>query len=128
MILKTRTFVEDRFLFLLSLFVGMAFLHPTFAQTQPTATNATEIGSTTFKANWNAVPNATSYRLDVSTTPFEALDIAGWTFPTAAATNNIGSTNNNINSRALSSNSSFTVSGGQASRKGWNIATNTDYW
>lgn len=128
MILNNRTFVEDRFIFLLSLFVGMVFLHPTFAQTQPTATNATEIGSTTFKANWNAVPNATSYYLDVSTTPFENYDIAGWTFPTAAVTNNIGSTNNDVNSRALSSNAQFSVIGGRASRTGWNIATNTDYW
>src|SRR5690606_8307399 len=76
----------------------------------------------------NTVPDATSYRLDVSTTPFENFNIVGWTFPTAAVTNDIGSTNNNINSRALSSNSSITVSGGQASRKGWNLATNTDYW
>lgn len=128
MILKTKTFSGDRFFLMFYLFMSIVFLHPTLVQAQPTATNATEIGSTTFKTNWNAVPNATSYLLDVSTTPFEALDIAGWTFPTAAVTNNIGSANNAVDSLALSSNAQFSVIGGRASRTGWNIATNTDYW
>ena len=35
----------------------------------PVATAATVVGSTTFTANWDAVTDATSYRLDVSTSP-----------------------------------------------------------
>lgn len=35
----------------------------------PTATAGTSVGQTQFTANWNAVTNATSYRLDVSTSP-----------------------------------------------------------
>lgn len=36
----------------------------------PVAVNATNITNTTFGAQWTAVSGATSYRLDVSTTPF----------------------------------------------------------
>lgn len=131
MILKTKTFSGDRFFLMFYLFMSIVFLHPTLVQAQPTATNATEIGSTTFKTNWNAVPNATSYRLDVSTTPFENFNIAGWTFPTngtdlSFVNNNIESPNNS--GKQFISNAVFSVSGGRASRTGWNNATNTDYW
>jgi hypothetical protein len=37
--------------------------------TAPTATAATSIQNTQFTANWDAVPGATGYRLDVSTSP-----------------------------------------------------------
>lgn len=63
----------------------------------PIATAATPIGVTSFSANWNAVPNAASYRLDVSTSPTfgaASTSLAEWTFPAKSAVANIASTNN----------------------------------
>jgi hypothetical protein len=42
----------------------------TGAFSPPTATDASNVLSDGFTANWNAVPGATSYSLDVNTTPF----------------------------------------------------------
>ncbi|NUY82361.1 lamin tail domain-containing protein [Flavobacterium sp. MAH-1] len=39
------------------------------APNAPTALDASPVGATTFTANWSAVPGATSYKLDVSTSP-----------------------------------------------------------
>ncbi|MBV2196223.1 MAG: hypothetical protein KUL78_06940, partial [Flavobacterium sp.] len=47
----------------------------------PIAFPATNISSNSFTANWFALPGNPSYRLDVSTTPFDSYDIVGWTFP-----------------------------------------------
>ncbi|MFN8246365.1 MAG: hypothetical protein U0T56_08310 [Ferruginibacter sp.] len=55
----------------------------------PVATAATNINSTSFTANWDAVTGATGYRLDVSTSNTftgAPVTLAGWTFPTSGAT------------------------------------------
>lgn len=83
---------------LLTVFLTFLFVNNTYAQ--PTATAATNIGSTTFRANWNAVSGASSYYLDVSTTPFNNVNLVGWTFPNTNSYNlesvsaNITSANN----------------------------------
>ncbi|MGD1045885.1 MAG: hypothetical protein ABR936_11260, partial [Bacteroidota bacterium] len=46
--------------------------------TGPLATNATNITSTSFSANWDSVTIATSYRLDVSTSPRFGSFISGY--------------------------------------------------
>ena len=47
----------------------------------PTATAGTSIGQTQFTANWNAVAGATSYRLDVSTSPTFTAGLASGNTP-----------------------------------------------
>lgn len=113
-------------LFLTFLFVGNAYA-------QPTATAATDIRSTTFTANWGAVASATSYRLDVSTTPFNDIDIVGWTFPSSGASiyPNIGNSLNSANQLFTNSGSVDLRSIGAeflAASKGWNNGQNTKYW
>lgn len=44
----------------------------------PVATAATNLGSTSFTANWNAVTGATSYRLDISTSSDFSSFVAGF--------------------------------------------------
>lgn len=52
--------------------------------TAPVALEANPVGTTSFTANWNAVPGATGYRLDVSSDPaFEGpySSVVAWNFP-----------------------------------------------
>lgn len=73
-----------------------SFTTPTIAA--PVATAATSLGSSSFVANWNAVLGATGYVIDVSTTPFELLDIVGWNFPNNPDNNvaDLGITENSL--------------------------------
>lgn len=112
--------------FLTFLFVGNAYA-------QPTATAATDIRSTTFTANWGAVASATSYRLDVSTTPFNDIDIVGWTFPSSGASINPDIATSNNLSKQLITNSSgiiFDTVGSEmvAASNGWRSGSNSKYW
>lgn len=113
-------------LFLTFLFVGNAYA-------QPTATAATDIRSTTFTANWGAVASANSYRLDVSTTPFNDIDIVGWTFPSSGASINPDIATSNNLSKQLITNSSGIIfpnvgSGKVAASNGWRSGSNSKYW
>lgn len=63
---------------------------------RPTAGAATAVTATNFTANWEAVPGATSYQLDVSTSPafnsflpgYQGLTVAGTSHPVTGLTPN----------------------------------------
>ncbi|AWA30348.1 hypothetical protein HYN48_09750 [Flavobacterium magnum] len=50
--------------------IRSAMPHSVLVAAAPVAVQATNVMNTTFGAQWTVVPGATSYRLDVSTTPF----------------------------------------------------------
>ncbi|MFY8098051.1 MAG: hypothetical protein ACOVMH_09565 [Flavobacterium sp.] len=100
----------------------------------PIAINATGVNSSNFTANWNAILGATSYFLDVSTTPFTDIDIVGWTFPASGTITapDITSTNNSNNALSvvgagpISSIFGSTTYAPSASQ--WEGGANTKYW
>ncbi|WP_291275974.1 hemoblobin-interacting domain-containing protein [Flavobacterium sp.] len=102
--------------------------------TAPVATAATNVNATSFTANWNAMPGATSYVIDVYTKTVQSNQtVAAWTFPTDGA---VLSTDiyNSYNSGKLVSTTggSITDSAGlttQApSANAWQSGSGTKYW
>ncbi|KEY18805.1 T9SS type A sorting domain-containing protein [Kaistella antarctica] len=104
----------------------------------PVATAATNITTNSFTANWNAVPGATSYKLDVSTSPFfTALNsLAEWTFPTDGRilTPDSGKASSLNLNQELSTDGSTSISDvagfktRAATRTKWQYSGNDKYW
>lgn len=102
----------------------------------PVATAGTNVGSTSFTANWNSVVDAASYRLDVSTSPTFSggnISLAEWTFPTdgTVVTPDVSSLNNSGKNLTTNSGSIGTVSGSTteaATSTDWDSGTNLKYW
>ncbi len=74
----------------------------------PVALTATNIDSTSFRAYWNVVGGATSYKLDVSTsnTFFEPVNpiLAGWSFPVNGTNVTADNANTNNTAKTLTTN------------------------
>ena len=98
----------------------------------PTATAGTDLSSTGFTANWNAVTGATNYLLNV----YAQENIVAWTFPISGATltADVTSTNNTTNAISLSSGTIASASGVTtfaastttwSSGKYWEVSVNT---
>jgi len=102
----------------------------------PVATAATAITSGSFVANWNAVTNATGYRLDVGTSPNflgTPASFAAWTFPTNGTIVTPSSSNSNNAAQSLSTNggSIGDVTGATtraATANAWSSGSGTKYW
>lgn len=97
----------------------------------PTATDETAISSTGFTANWNTVPSAAGYRLDISTeaaflNPTSTI-LVGWDF-TTNLTANSGIAANNTKTVSTVSAGAATQSSGTARATGWDGGNGTDYW
>ncbi|MCL9769724.1 hypothetical protein NAT47_04775 [Flavobacterium sp. HXWNR69] len=98
----------------------------------PLANPATNITSNSFTANWQPTLGATSYRLDVSTTPFIKANIIGWSFPTTGTDGpDITSTNNTANTLTTNAGTISTAPGltsSAASVDQWSGGSGSDYW
>ncbi|HEX8561787.1 MAG TPA: fibronectin type III domain-containing protein, partial [Flavobacterium sp.] len=119
-------------------YYGMASDFKTLDISAPVATTATAVTTTGFTANWNAVPGAIGYRLDVSTsstfgTATAGESLAQWTFPTSeliltpetASANNSGAT---LSTNAGTISSSAGASTESASSANWNLGSGTKFW
>lgn len=102
--------------------------------TAPLATAATNVNATSFTANWNAMPGATSYVIDVYTKTVQSNQtIAAWTFPTTGTTLTADIFNSNNSGKLVSTNGgTITDSAGlttQApSANAWQSGSGTKYW
>ncbi len=110
--------------------------------TTPVATAATNITTTGFTANWNAVAGATNYFLDVYTMGPSTDTVVGWNTSlntSASITADEGNTNN-VGIQTITTNATGTIShpGGptgsagvnafSVSTTGWDNGTDTKYW
>jgi hypothetical protein len=102
----------------------------------PNATAASDITPSSFTANWDAVTDATSYRLDVSASPIftgETISLAEWTFPTdgTIVTPDV-STANNATKMLTTNGGTISSSVGDitesASANQWQSGNGTKYW
>lgn len=70
--------------------------------TAPVATAATNVNATSFTANWNAMPGATSYVIDVYTKALQSNQtVAAWTFPNTTDDNSIDEYNINNSGKTI---------------------------
>ncbi|MCW5898158.1 MAG: T9SS type A sorting domain-containing protein [Flavobacteriales bacterium] len=104
----------------------------------PVATDGTAIGADSFTANWNAVPIATGYELDVSTLPGFGVPggvLVEWNFPNnpdnAVADGGIAANATRTISTVGANAPTFDVQGATtnaATATGWNSGTGTKWW
>lgn len=96
----------------------------------PVAINADNVTATGFKAQWNVVPNATGYKVDVytasSTAAVPATTIASWNF-SSGNTSSAGITPN-TGKTVVSAGTNAATYSGTAQASGWNSGNGTKYW
>lgn len=103
--------------------------------TAPVATAATNVNATSFTANWNAMPGATSYVIDVYTKTVQSNQtIAAWTFPTTGTTLTADIFNSNNSGKLVSTNGGPTITDSAGlttqapSVNAWQSGSGTKYW
>ncbi|CAM3695202.1 YDG domain-containing protein [Flavobacterium gelidilacus] len=102
----------------------------------PNTTAATSILVDGFTANWEAVADATSYRLDVSTSPTfsgSTVSVAEWTFPTdgTVVTPDVSTPSNAAQTLTTNGGTIISSAGNStesASANAWQSGDGTKYW
>lgn len=106
----------------------------TVALTAPVATAATNVGETSFTANWNAVAEATSYVIDVYEKAIEEnIVVAAWTFPTSGTILTADIFNSNNSGKLISTNGGSIIDASGATTRApsvnaWQSGSNSKFW